>query len=131
MSKAGDKVTIYERHGRHDPRFVVGVTTVVEAKVRVIKTADGRRWQTRGMVKNELDARGGELGTASIAEYREGDEARAERQALLNGARRILQGTGWEVERDFDLLTNEDLALIAGVAERLHVARKARRAEEA
>ncbi len=121
--KDGDKITIWDgpRFGQDKP---IGTAHVVAVGPRLIKTNDGRRWSAK--TRREVDARGSAFGKCKIEPYKTGDESRVDREARLARARSFLSGYDWEIRRDFELLSDEDLDTLGALAVRLADARKTR-----
>lgn len=119
----GDKVTIWDgpRYGKTTARAVVRVS---EFGKRYLLTSDGRRWQVKGIIQHEVDNRGSEIGTASIREYADGDEGRANRTMLLRSASRLMILATPNTENKLSLLGDTDLKTLGEIAERMEAAMK-------
>lgn len=115
--KVGDKVTVY--NGRGIGQKPIAITVVREIGKRFFRTGDDRRWQVKGIFRNEVNARGTEISRCHVQPYKAGDEERVARQHLLDNARNI-----FELEWYISLLHNSDLALLGGVAKRLDALKK-------
>lgn len=115
----GDKVTIYS--GRGSSQKAVAITVVREVRTRFFLTGDDRRWQTKGIFHNEVNARGTEISRLHAQPYKAGDEAHVVRTQLLDDAKGI-----FGLERYVGLLDDTDLARLGGIVKRLTALKEAR-----